>query len=99
MNMRDGGLICIGKGNPEWNRSGPHGVGRIMSRGDAKRTLSLSDYTAAMEGIYTTCVSPETLDEAPDAYKPMDSILAAIGPTAEVADRLRPVYNFKAGGK
>lgn len=99
MNMRDGGLICIGKGNPEWNSSGPHGAGRIMSRGDAKRTLSLSDYTAAMEGIYTTCVSPETLDEAPDAYKPMDSILAAIGPTAEVADRLRPVYNFKAGGK
>ena len=96
MNMRDGSLICIGKGNDEWNQSAPHGAGRIMSRSEAKAGISLDEYKASMSGIYTTSVSTATLDESPMAYKPMQSILDAIKDTADVIDIIKPVYNFKA---
>ncbi|MBR3785391.1 MAG: RtcB family protein [Firmicutes bacterium] len=96
MNMRDGSLICMGKGNEDWNCSAPHGAGRLMSRRDAFETLSVADYAAQMEGIYTTCVSRSTLDEAPMAYKPMEEIKAQIEPTAEIIAQIKPLYNFKA---
>jgi RNA-splicing ligase RtcB len=97
MNMRDGCLICVGKGNPEWNCSAPHGAGRLMSRAEAKQSFTLSQYKKEMQGIYSTSIGRDTLDESPMAYKPMDAILAQIEPTVEVVERLRPVYNFKAG--
>ena len=96
INMRDGSLICIGKGNPDWNCSAPHGAGRLMSRKDAFNQLSLEEYKREMAGIYTTCVDRATLDEAPMAYKGMDEIVSNIGPTAEIVERIIPVYNFKA---
>lgn len=96
INMRDGSLICIGKGNEEWNCSAPHGAGRLMSRRAALHTLSMEEFRKEMAGIYTTCVLPDTLDESPMAYKSMDKIVAQIGPTAEIIERIRPVYNFKA---
>jgi len=96
INMRDGSLICVGKGNEDWNCSAPHGAGRLMSRKDAFASLSMEEYEAQMQGIYTSCVSKATLDEAPMAYKPMDDIVANIGPTAEILERIKPVYNFKA---
>jgi len=96
INMRDGSLICIGKGNEEWNCSAPHGAGRLMSRRAALSALSMEEFQREMEGIYTTCVLPGTLDESPMAYKGMDEIVAQIGPTAEILQRIRPVYNFKA---
>ena len=96
INMRDGSLICIGKGNPEWNCSAPHGAGRIMSRKDAFTNLSLEEYRKEMEGIYTTCVDRTTLDEAPMAYKGMDEIVVNIAPTADIVEQIKPVYNFKA---
>jgi RNA-splicing ligase RtcB len=96
INMRDGSLICVGKGNEEWNYSAPHGAGRLMSRQAAFRTLSMEEYIAGMNGIFTTSVSRKTLDESPMAYKNIDDILGHIGPTADVIERLRPVYNFKA---
>jgi tRNA-splicing ligase RtcB (3'-phosphate/5'-hydroxy nucleic acid ligase) len=99
MNMRDGSLICVGKGNADWNFSAPHGAGRIMSRGEAKRSLSLDDYTTAMAGIYTTCVNQGTLDESPMAYKPTTEIVANIGDTVDIVDIIKPIYNFKAGGE
>ena len=95
-NMRDGSLICLGKGNEDWNCSAPHGAGRLMSRKAAFQTLSLEEYKAEMEGIYSTCVAKDTLDEAPMAYKPMDEIVSQIGPTAEIVERIQPIYNFKA---
>ena len=97
INMRDGALICIGKGNPEWNCSAPHGAGRILSRSAAKNTLTVEEFQKEMEGIYTTCVAQSTLDESPMAYKGLDEILSQIGPTAEVVRQIKPVYNFKAG--
>lgn len=97
MNMRDGSLICIGKGNDEWNQSAPHGAGRLMSRAQARRILSMDDYAKSMDGIYTTSVTTETIDEAPMAYKPMEQIVSLIGETAEIERVIRPVYNFKAG--
>jgi RNA-splicing ligase RtcB len=97
INMRDGSLICIGKGNKDWNDSAPHGAGRIMSRKQAVHTLSMEQYRAEMSGIYTTCVTTETIDESPMAYKNMDEIVRNIGPTAEIVERIKPVYNFKAG--
>ena len=97
MNMRDGCLLCIGKGNPDWNCSAPHGAGRLMSRSEAKQSFTLSQYKKEMSGIYTTSVSRETLDESPMAYKPTDSILPQLLMTAEVSERLKPIYNFKAG--
>lgn len=97
INMRDGSLICIGKGNEEWNCSAPHGAGRLYSRSQAKAELSMESYKKSMEGIYTTSVSLETLDECPQAYKPIESILENIVPTVDVLKIIRPVYNFKAG--
>ena len=96
INMRDGSLICIGKGNAEWNCSAPHGAGRLMSRRTAFNALSMEEFQKEMEGVYTTCVLPETLDESPMAYKSMDEIVSQIEPTAEIIQRIRPVYNFKA---
>ena len=97
MNMRDGWLLCVGKGNEDWNFSAPHGAGRLMSRAEVKQSVTLSQYKKAMQGIYTTSVNRETLDECPMAYKPMEAILSQIEPTVEVLERLTPIYNFKAG--
>ena len=97
INMRDGSLICIGKGNEEWNCSAPHGAGRLMSRSAASKTLTMEAYRREMAGIYTTSVDQSTLDESPMAYKPMEEIVRQIGPTAEIVCQIRPVYNFKAG--
>ena len=96
MNMRDGSLICVGKGNEDWNYSAPHGAGRIMSRSAAKKSITLTQYEKAMEGIYSSTVNRSTLDEAPFAYKPMDEIIANIGDTAEIVKTIKPLYNFKA---
>jgi RNA-splicing ligase RtcB len=96
MNMRDGSLICIGKSNEDWNCSAPHGAGRIMSRVKAKETLNLDDYKASMNGIFTTSVSTDTIDEAPMVYKPMEEIIANIGDTVEIVDVIKPIYNFKS---
>lgn len=96
INMRDGSLICIGKGNPEWNCSAPHGAGRLMSRSQAAKTLSMEQYRQEMAGIYTTSVDVSTLDESPMAYKPIEEILRQIVDTAEIVCQVRPVYNFKA---
>lgn len=96
INMRDGSLVCIGKGNDDWNCSAPHGAGRVMSRMKAKKTLSMEEFKAEMSGIYSTTVSKETLDEAPMAYKTMDDIVANIGPTADIVKVIKPIYNFKA---
>jgi RNA-splicing ligase RtcB len=97
INMRDGSLLCVGKGNEDWNCSAPHGAGRLMSRGEAKQTFTVSEFKKQMDGIYTTSVGRATLDECPMAYKGMEDILENIGPTAEVARIIRPIYNFKAG--
>ena len=95
-NMRDGSIIGRGKGNADWNYSAPHGAGRIMSRAKAKETLSLDDFKAQMEGIWSSTVKQSTIDEAPDAYKPAQQIMAALEPTVDVVHRLKPLYNFKA---
>ncbi len=97
INMRDGSLLCVGKGNEDWNCSAPHGAGRLMSRGEAKQTFTVSEFKKQMDGIYTTSVGRATLDECPMAYKGMEDILENIGPTVEVTRIIRPVYNFKAG--
>ena len=97
INMRDGSVIAIGRGNPEWNFSAPHGAGRLMSRAEAKETLDLDAYKAAMQGIYTTSVNEATLDEAPMAYKSLDSIVDVVGDSVDILDVMKPVYNFKAG--
>lgn len=96
INMRDGSIIAIGKGNPEWNYSAPHGAGRIMSRSKAKEAINLEAYRDAMEGIYTTSVSEQTIDEAPMAYKSIDDILDVIQESVKIVDIMKPVYNFKA---
>ena len=96
INMRDGSLICLGKGNEDWNCSAPHGAGRVMSRMKAKKELSMEEFKAEMSGIYSTTVTKETLDEAPMAYKTMDDIVANIGPTAHILNVIKPIYNFKA---
>ena len=96
INMRDGSLICLGKGNEDWNCSAPHGAGRVMSRMKAKKELSMEEFKAEMSGIYSTTVTKETLDEAPMAYKTMDDIVANIGPTADILNTIKPIYNFKA---
>ena len=98
INMRDGSILAVGKGNPDWNYSAPHGAGRLLSRSQAKRAFSLADYRQSMAGIFTTSVDPDTLDEAPMAYKPMRQILDSIGETVEVQHIIKTVYNFKAGG-
>ncbi len=97
INMRDGSLICIGKGNADWNYSAPHGAGRLLSRTDALLKLTMAEYEREMSGIYTTSVQPDTLDEAPMAYKSMDEIMRNIQPTAEIVSVIKPIYNFKGG--
>lgn len=96
INMRDGSLICRGKGNPDWNYSAPHGAGRLMSRTQAKNSLTLSQFKEMMSGVYTTSVNKGTLDECPLAYKPVEDIVKNIGDTVEMLDTIKPVYNFKA---
>jgi len=96
MNMRDGSLVCIGKGNEDWNYSAPHGAGRIMSRKVAKQNITMTQYEKSMKGIYSTTVNKSTLDEAPSAYKPMEEIIANICATAEIVEKIKPLYNFKA---
>lgn len=96
MNMRDGCIIGIGKGNEDWNNSAPHGAGRIMSRKQAKSTISLNEYKSSMDGVYSTCIDESTIDESPMAYKPMDEILRYIEPTVEIERIITPIYNFKA---
>lgn len=97
INMRDGSLLCVGKGNPDWNCSAPHGAGRLYSRGAAREKFSVEAFRESMTSIYTTSVAESTLDECPMAYKPMESIVENIAPTAEIIKVIRPVYNFKAG--
>jgi len=97
INMRDGSLLCVGKGNEDWNCSAPHGAGRLMSRADAKQSFTVSEFKKQMAEVYTTSVSKATLDECPMAYKGMQDILDNIGPTADVVKVIRPIYNFKAG--
>ncbi len=99
INMRDGSLICIGKGNSDWNFSAPHGAGRLLSRNQAKSSFSLSEFKKQMDGIYTTSVNADTLDECPMAYKGIDDIINNIKETAEIIKVIRPIYNFKAGEK
>ena len=97
INMRDGSLLCTGKGNEDWNFSAPHGAGRLMSRAQAKQSFTVSEFKKQMNGIYTTSVGKATLDECPMAYKGMQDILDNIAPTASVEKIIRPIYNFKAG--
>ena len=98
INMRDGSLICIGKGNENWNYSAPHGAGRLMSRTKAKEVLNLEEFKDSMKGIYTSSVSENTLDEAPMVYKPMEEIINNIQETVEILEIIKPIYNFKAQG-
>lgn len=97
INMRDGSLICEGKGNPDWNESAPHGAGRIMSRTQAKKAFTVSEFKKQMKGVYTSSVNKNTLDECPMAYKTMEDIVRNITPTAEIKEIIKPIYNFKAG--
>ena len=99
INMRDGSLVCIGKGNPDWNFSAPHGAGRLMSRSDAKQSFTVSEFKKQMQGIYTTSVGQSTLDECPMAYKSMNDIVDNISDTAEIVQVIKPIYNFKAGNE
>lgn len=96
INMRDGSVLAVGKGNPEWNYSAPHGAGRLMSRTRAKNSLSMEEYKTEMKGIYTTSVNEATLDEAPMAYKSLEDIIGVIRESVDVIEVLKPIYNFKA---
>ena len=96
INMRDGSVLAIGKGNAEWNFSAPHGAGRLMSRTKAKTELNMNEYKNVMKGIYTTSINENTLDEAPMAYKRLDDIIDVIGESVDVIDVMKPIYNFKA---
>lgn len=96
INMRDGSVLAIGKGNPEWNCSAPHGAGRLLSRRAAKEKLSLEEYRETMKGIYTTSVNEATLDEAPMAYKSLEDIIDVIRDSVDIIDVMKPIYNFKA---
>ncbi len=96
INMRDGSVLAVGKGNPDWNFSAPHGAGRLMSRMDAKAKLSMKEYEESMKGIYTTSVNEYTLDESPMAYKSLDDIIDVIKDSVDVIDIMKPIYNFKA---
>lgn len=99
INMRDGSLICTGKGNEDWNESAPHGAGRLMNRSTAKAMFTVEEFQEQMEGIYTTSVSQSTLDECPMAYKPMEDIVKNIADTVHIKKIINPIYNFKAGGE
>ena len=96
INMRDGCILGIGKGNEDWNYSAPHGAGRTMSRSKAKESILLEEYQKAMDGIFTTSVNTSTIDESPMAYKTMDEIIGNIKDTVEIVDIIKPIYNFKA---
>lgn len=96
INMRDGSVLAVGKGNPEWNYSAPHGAGRVMSRGKAKESIDIEEYKASMNGIYTTSVNESTIDEAPMAYKSLADIIEVIRDSVDIIDIMRPIYNFKA---
>ncbi|HZK00811.1 MAG TPA: RtcB family protein, partial [Tissierellaceae bacterium] len=96
INMRDGSILGIGKGNPDWNYSAPHGAGRLMSRTTAKEELTMEEFEKSMEGIYSTSVNKSTLDESPGAYKPMEEIMKNMEETVEVLHLIKPIYNFKA---
>ena len=96
INMRDGSILAVGRGNPDWNYSAPHGAGRVMSRVAAREKLSMRDYAEAMKGVYTTSVNIFTIDEAPMAYKPLGDIIDVIRDTVDVIEVMKPVYNFKA---
>ena len=95
LNMRDGSLICVGKGNPDWNYSAPHGAGRILSRGKAKRELDLETFQNEMEGVYSTCIDKARLAESPMAYKDYKEIISNIGDTVDIISHIKPLYNFK----
>ena len=97
MNMRDGCLICVGKGNPDWNESAPHGAGRILKRSEARELFSVEEFKESMQGIFSTTVGEGTLDESPFVYKPMQEIINLIEPTVDIVKIIKPVYNFKAG--
>ncbi|WP_312473353.1 RtcB family protein [Neobacillus sp.] len=99
INMRDGSILAVGKGNEEWNYSAPHGAGRVLSRTKAMKTLNMEDFHNTMKDVWTTSVSEETLDEAPMAYKSMNEILEKVEETVEIAGFIKPVYNFKASEK
>lgn len=94
--MRDGSLVCVGKGNEDWNFSAPHGAGRIMSRKQAKEAFTVSEFKKVMQGIYTSSINKDTLDECPMAYKDMNEIVDNISPTADILKVIKPIYNFKA---
>ena len=96
INMRDGSVLAVGKGNPDWNCSAPHGAGRILSRKAAKEGLSMEEYRREMAGVYTTSVNEATLDEAPMAYKSLADIIDVIAESVDIIEVLRPIYNFKA---
>ena len=96
INMRDGVIIGKGKGNPNWNYSAPHGAGRILSRAEAKNKIHMNDYKASMKDIFTTCVNVSTLDEAPQAYKPIEEIINNITDTVDIKKIIKPIYNFKS---
>ena len=96
LNMRDGLLLCKGKGNPEWNYSAPHGAGRLYSRSKAKETFTVEQYAEQMKGIFSTCINESTIDEAPFVYKDYQEIMECVEPTVETLDRLIPIFNFKA---
>ncbi len=97
INMRDGSLLCTGKGNDDWNQSAPHGAGRLMSRSVAKQSFTVSEFKKQMKNVYTTSINKGTLDECPMAYKGMDEIVKHIGETVVIEKVIKPVYNFKAG--
>ena len=96
LNMRDGLLLCKGKGNLEWNYSAPHGAGRLYSRSKAKETFTVEEYAEQMKGIFSTCINESTIDEAPFVYKDYQEIMECVEPTVEILDRLIPIFNFKA---
>lgn len=96
INMRDGSLICVGKGNTDWNNSAPHGAGRLLSRSEAKELIKLKDYEESMKGIYTSSVNDSTIDESPFVYKSIDTIMKDIKDTVEIEKRITPIYNCKA---
>ena len=96
INMRDGSLICVGKGNPDWNYSAPHGAGRILSRSEAKDAVGSDEFRESMKGIYSSSVMESTIDESPMVYKPMEEIMENIKDTVDIAKVIKPVYNFKA---
>ena len=96
INMRDGSVLAVGKGNPEWNFSAPHGAGRIMSRTAARANLDMEEYRREMAGVYTTTVNEATIDEAPMAYKSLEDIIGVISESVDIIEVLKPIYNFKA---